>query len=154
MRASGILFTAFSPPLSNTSERPVYWCTPPHHPWLYNDGHRHQHSFVLIIVTCIQWIIVVLVPVIMELDGLSSHPAQLGEAARAAMIWVSSLMRSHSSSLKVQTSRWSILGAQHGWPNFADYHMAGWALIRPLYNVKGQWDQQRYDWCCEITSPF
>jgi protein SMG6 len=34
----------------------------------------------------IQWTIVAPVPVIMELDGLSSNTAQLGEAARAAVI--------------------------------------------------------------------
>lgn len=52
-----------------------------------------------------QWTIVVPVPVIMKLNGLSSNTAQLGEAARAAMVHVSSLIRSHSSSLKVQTSK-------------------------------------------------
>jgi protein SMG6 len=45
-----------------------------------------------------QWTVVVPVPVIMELDGLSSNSTQLGEAAQATMTYVSSHIRSHSSS--------------------------------------------------------
>jgi len=58
-----------------------------------------------------QWTIVVPVPVIMELDGLSSNTTQLGEAARAAMAYISSHIRSHSSSLKVQTSKGNYLSS-------------------------------------------
>ena len=47
-------------------------------------------------------------PVIMELDGLASpngNQPQLVDAAQAALAYVSSHLRSHALSLKVQTSR-------------------------------------------------
>ena len=45
----------------------------------------------------------------MELDGLSSNSSQLGEAAQAALTYITSHVRSHSTSLKVQTSRGNYL---------------------------------------------
>lgn len=45
----------------------------------------------------------------MELDGLSSNPSQLGEAAQSAMAYMSSHIRSHATSLKVQTSKGNYL---------------------------------------------
>jgi hypothetical protein len=45
----------------------------------------------------------------MELDGLSANPSQLGEAAQAAMAYLQSHIRSHSTSLKVQTSKGNYL---------------------------------------------
>lgn len=45
----------------------------------------------------------------MELDGLSSNASQLGEAAQSAMAYVTSHVRSHSTSLKVQTSKGNYL---------------------------------------------
>ncbi|KAJ7063093.1 hypothetical protein C8F01DRAFT_1209464 [Mycena amicta] len=56
-----------------------------------------------------QWTVVVPLPVIMELDGLSSNPSQLGEAAQAAMTYLSSHIRTHAISLKVQTSKGNYL---------------------------------------------
>ncbi|KAF7322791.1 PINc domain-containing protein [Mycena chlorophos] len=61
------------------------------------------------IVESLQWTIIVPLPVIMELDGLSSNPTQLGEAAQAAMSYLSSHIRSHATSLKVQTSKGNYL---------------------------------------------
>lgn len=55
------------------------------------------------------WTIVVPLPVIMELDGLSSNTSQLGEAAQSAMSYISSHIRSHALSLKVQTSKGNYL---------------------------------------------
>jgi hypothetical protein len=55
------------------------------------------------------WTVVIPLPVIMELDGLSSNPSQLGEAAQAAMTYLSSHIRSHATSLKVQTSKGNYL---------------------------------------------
>jgi len=37
----------------------------------------------------------------MELDGLSSHPSKLGEAAQNAMAYITSHVRSHSMSLNI-----------------------------------------------------
>ena len=45
----------------------------------------------------------------MELDGLSANTSQLGEAAQTAMAYVSSHIRSHALSLKVQTSKGNYL---------------------------------------------
>lgn len=45
----------------------------------------------------------------MELDGLSTNTSQLGEAAQTAMTYISSHIRSHASSLKVQTSKGNYL---------------------------------------------
>ncbi|KAJ7470538.1 hypothetical protein FB451DRAFT_1254044 [Mycena latifolia] len=61
------------------------------------------------VVESLQWTVVVPLPVIMELDGLSSNPSQLGEAAQAAMTYLSSHIRSHATSLKVQTSKGNYL---------------------------------------------
>jgi protein SMG6 len=47
----------------------------------------------------------------MELNGLSSNTTQLGEAAGAAMTYVSSHIRSHYGSLKVQTSKGNYLNS-------------------------------------------
>ncbi|VDC05366.1 unnamed protein product [Peniophora sp. CBMAI 1063] len=73
-----------------------------------------------------QWTIVVPLPVIMELDGLatSSHnpadpfaspsdqgQAELGKIAKSAVDMLSSLIRTHGSSLKVQTSRGNYLSS-------------------------------------------
>ena len=48
-------------------------------------------------------------PVIVELDGISSSPSQLGEAAQAAIAYLSVHIRSHPASLKVQTSKGNYL---------------------------------------------
>ncbi|KAK0210568.1 hypothetical protein DFS33DRAFT_302757 [Desarmillaria ectypa] len=61
------------------------------------------------IVESLRWTVVVPLPVIMELDGLSSNPLQLGEAAQSAMAYISSHIRTHSTSLKVQTSKGNYL---------------------------------------------
>jgi hypothetical protein len=45
----------------------------------------------------------------MELDGLSSNPSKLGEAAQEAIAYITSHIRSHSASLKVQTSKGNYL---------------------------------------------
>ncbi|KAF8964027.1 hypothetical protein BDZ97DRAFT_1904591 [Flammula alnicola] len=56
-----------------------------------------------------RWTVVVPLPVVMELDGLSTNDSQLGEAAQAAMAYLSSHVRSHALSLKVQTSKGNYL---------------------------------------------
>ncbi|KAF7304708.1 PINc domain-containing protein [Mycena kentingensis (nom. inval.)] len=56
-----------------------------------------------------QWTVVVPLPVIMELDGLSANPSQLGEAAQASMAYLSAHIRTHATSLKVQTSKGNYL---------------------------------------------
>lgn len=45
----------------------------------------------------------------MELDGLSSNPSKLGEVAQEAVAYITSHVRSHSTSLKVQTSKGNYL---------------------------------------------
>ncbi|KAJ7349482.1 hypothetical protein DFH08DRAFT_778758 [Mycena albidolilacea] len=66
-------------------------------------------SMLASVVESFQWTVVIPLPVIMELDGLSSNPSQLGEAAQAAMTYLSSHIRSHATSLKVQTSKGNYL---------------------------------------------
>ncbi|KAJ7721075.1 hypothetical protein DFH07DRAFT_1008258 [Mycena maculata] len=61
------------------------------------------------LIESLQWTVVVPLPVIMELDGLSANPSQLGEAAQAAMAYLSAHIRSHATALKVQTSRGNYL---------------------------------------------
>ncbi|KAG6844489.1 hypothetical protein H0H87_006563 [Tephrocybe sp. NHM501043] len=62
------------------------------------------------VVESLRWTVIVPLPVIMELDGLSSNTsAQLSEAARDAMTYISNHIRTHSVSLKVQTSKGNYL---------------------------------------------
>ena len=62
------------------------------------------------LIESMRWTVVIPLPVIMELDGLSSNAsAQLGDAAQAAMAYISSHVRSHTLSLKVQTSKGNYL---------------------------------------------
>ncbi|OCH95657.1 hypothetical protein OBBRIDRAFT_767535 [Obba rivulosa] len=61
------------------------------------------------LVESLRWTIVVPLPVIMELDGLKSNVSPLGEAALIALNYVTSHIRSHSSSLKVLTSKGNYL---------------------------------------------
>ncbi|EMD38637.1 hypothetical protein CERSUDRAFT_64887 [Gelatoporia subvermispora B] len=56
-----------------------------------------------------RWTIVLPLPVIMELDGLKGNMSPLGEAASIALDYVTSHIRSHSTSLKVLTSKGNYL---------------------------------------------
>lgn len=47
----------------------------------------------------------------MELDDLSSNPNQLGSAAKEALAFISSHIRTHSVSLKVQSSKGNYLNS-------------------------------------------
>ncbi|KAF9228014.1 hypothetical protein BS17DRAFT_747074 [Gyrodon lividus] len=66
-------------------------------------------SMIASIVESLRWTVIVPVPVIMELDGLSSDTSQLGEAAQEAVSYITSHVRSHATSLKVQTSKGNYL---------------------------------------------
>lgn len=55
------------------------------------------------------WTILVPLAVITELDGISSNQSALGKAASDAITYISSHIRSHSLSLKVQTSKGNYL---------------------------------------------
>jgi protein SMG6 len=55
------------------------------------------------------WTIVIPLPVVMELDGLVNNPSELGQAAQSAMTYITSHLRTHSISLKVQTSKGNYL---------------------------------------------
>ncbi|EGN96009.1 hypothetical protein SERLA73DRAFT_112057 [Serpula lacrymans var. lacrymans S7.3] len=61
------------------------------------------------IIETLRWTVVLPVPVIMELDGLSSNSSQLGGAAQEALSYITSHFKTHSMSLKVQTSRGNYL---------------------------------------------
>ena len=63
------------------------------------------------LVESLRWTVVVPLPTIMELDGLASNGNPLGEAAKAAVAFVVSHVRSHADSLKVQTSRGNYLSS-------------------------------------------
>lgn len=56
-----------------------------------------------------RWTVVVPVPVVMELEGLSANPSQLGAAAKDALAFVGTRMKTHGLSLKVQTSKGNYL---------------------------------------------
>ncbi|KAH9951368.1 hypothetical protein B0H21DRAFT_718709 [Amylocystis lapponica] len=68
-------------------------------------------TIVSTLVESIRWTIVIPLPVIMELDGLATNKSPLGEAASAALDYITSHIRSHSTSLKVQTSRGNYLAS-------------------------------------------
>ncbi|KAG6821141.1 hypothetical protein H0H93_005361 [Arthromyces matolae] len=62
------------------------------------------------LVESLRWTVIVPLPVIIELDGLSSNASsQLSEAAQNAMTYISTHLRSHTLSLKVQTSKGNYL---------------------------------------------
>ena len=56
-----------------------------------------------------KWSVIVPLPVITELDGLSKNASPLGTAAAAAIIYLESHIRTHSTCLKIQTSRGNYL---------------------------------------------
>jgi protein SMG6 len=56
-----------------------------------------------------RWTVIVPLPVVMELDGLSANTNALGEAAAAALAYVTASLRTHARSLKVQTSKGNYL---------------------------------------------
>ena len=56
-----------------------------------------------------RWTVVVPLPVIMELDSQSSNMSQLGDAATAALRYITSHVKSHAISLKDLTSRGNYL---------------------------------------------
>jgi protein SMG6 len=55
------------------------------------------------------WSIVVPLPVVTELDGLSKEPAPLGPTAKAAVSYLESRIRTHSLCLKIQTTKGNYL---------------------------------------------
>ncbi|TDL27426.1 hypothetical protein BD410DRAFT_818864 [Rickenella mellea] len=61
------------------------------------------------LVESLQWTIVVPLAVITELDGLAANSSPLGEAASAATAYIVAHLRSHGTSLKVQTSKGNYL---------------------------------------------
>ncbi|BEI84163.1 hypothetical protein CcaverHIS002_0407670 [Cutaneotrichosporon cavernicola] len=56
-----------------------------------------------------QWSVVVPLPVVTELDGLSKSPPPLGTEAAAAVAYLEARIRTHALCLKVQTSRGNYL---------------------------------------------
>ena len=68
-------------------------------------------SMLASVIESLHWTVIVPVPVIMELNGLSSNVSQLGDASQAAMAYISSHIRSHSTSLKIQTSKGNYLSS-------------------------------------------
>lgn len=61
------------------------------------------------LVESMQWTVLVPLAVITELDGIAKNASELGNAATAAIDYISSHIRTHSLSLKVQTSRGNYL---------------------------------------------
>lgn len=56
-----------------------------------------------------QWSVVVPLPVVTELDGLSRNPAPLGTEAAAVVAYLEARIRTHALCLKIQTSRGNYL---------------------------------------------
>jgi protein SMG6 len=64
------------------------------------------------LVESLRWTVIIPLPVVMELDGLAtSDSPQLAEASKAALSFISSNLKSLSTSLKVQTSRGNYLSS-------------------------------------------
>ncbi|KAI5124523.1 hypothetical protein M0805_003047 [Coniferiporia weirii] len=61
------------------------------------------------LVESLRWTVLVPLAVITELDGIAMNASSLGEAATAAITYISAHIRSHALSLKVQTSRGNYL---------------------------------------------
>lgn len=55
------------------------------------------------------WSIIIPLPVVTELDGLSREPAPLGPSAKAAVAYLESRIRTHSLCLKIQTTKGNYL---------------------------------------------
>ncbi|EAU88181.2 hypothetical protein CC1G_03853 [Coprinopsis cinerea okayama7 len=67
-------------------------------------------SMVSSLIESMKWTVVIPLPVVMELDGLAANTStQLAEAASSALNYITSHIRSHSLSLKVQTSKGNYL---------------------------------------------
>jgi len=64
------------------------------------------------LVESLRWTVIVPLPVIMELDGLAtSDSPKLAEASKAALSFISSNVKTLSTSLKIQTSRGNYLSS-------------------------------------------
>ncbi|KIM78304.1 hypothetical protein PILCRDRAFT_595228 [Piloderma croceum F 1598] len=63
------------------------------------------------VIESLRWTVIIPVPVVMELNGLSCNSSPLGKASQAAMAYISSHIRSHSTSLKIQTSKGNYLSS-------------------------------------------
>ncbi|KZP20887.1 hypothetical protein FIBSPDRAFT_861344 [Athelia psychrophila] len=66
-------------------------------------------SMLASVIESLRWTVIVPLPVIMELDGISANTSQPGETTKPAMSYLTSHVRSHSTSLKVQTSKGNYL---------------------------------------------
>jgi protein SMG6 len=66
-------------------------------------------SSIASLVKSLRWTIIVPLAVVTELDGIAKNESALGEAAAAAVSYISAHIRSHSLSLKVQTSKGNYL---------------------------------------------
>jgi hypothetical protein len=78
------------------------------------------------LVESLRWTIVVPLAVITELDGISSNASQLGDAAKAAISYIISHVRSHSMSLKVQTSKGNYLSTLNVRSEQVDFGRESW----------------------------
>ncbi|KAF8419985.1 hypothetical protein L210DRAFT_3575855, partial [Boletus edulis BED1] len=72
------------------------------------------------IIESLRWTVVIPMPVIMELDGLCSNTSQLGETAQEAIAYITSHIRSHAMSLKVQMSKGNYLTTLTSWDQCMD----------------------------------
>lgn len=66
-------------------------------------------SIFAALVESMRWTILVPLAVITELDGIATNDSPLGQAATAAISYIVTHIRSHSLSLKVQTSKGNYL---------------------------------------------
>ena len=66
-------------------------------------------STIISLVESQKWTVVIPLAVITELDGISNNPTELGRAAQEASKYITNNIRTHSMSLKVQTSRGNYL---------------------------------------------
>jgi predicted ribonuclease YlaK len=79
-----------------------------------------------------RWTVVVPLPVIMELAVLPSNVSQLGEAAQNAMLYMTTHIKSHSTSLKVQTSKGNYLVTLNVFTEDVDFTASGNSADRTM----------------------
>jgi hypothetical protein len=107
------------------------------------------------LVESLRWTIVVPLPAIMELDGLTLNPTPLGNAAEAAIAFVVGHVRSHTDGLKAQTSCGDYLSSLTIHNELVDFDNPGsWDRLRrelkAIMTRKGRWNRlhsgARYYW--------
>jgi hypothetical protein len=74
------------------------------------------------VVESLHWTVIVPLPVMMELNSLAINVSPLGEVTQAVLAYITSRLRSHAASLKVQTSKGNYLATLSIWTEQIDFN--------------------------------